>query len=168
MGIRYYAYAFDNDQTDHALADPAAFISSDPLADAWGFERHAVVTTPRWEQAVPEKDMLYLDKLWQELQLLTSPAPEGTPTRPAYRMFEGTVTMSEQGWWPWYRALAPVEMAPIADDLAVLEDELVTISPGSMGLSEQILQDTRHFLRRARTFTEGLVVHGRGMVYTIG
>ena len=33
MGIRYYAYAFDNDQTDRALANPRAFISQDPLAD---------------------------------------------------------------------------------------------------------------------------------------
>lgn len=36
MGIRYYAYAFENDQTERVVADPRRFISDDPLADAWG------------------------------------------------------------------------------------------------------------------------------------
>jgi hypothetical protein len=44
MGIRYYAYAFEKDQTDQALANPRAFIASDPLADACGFEPHATAT----------------------------------------------------------------------------------------------------------------------------
>ena len=39
MGIRYYAYAFDADQTEAALADPHHFLSDDPLADAWGLDR---------------------------------------------------------------------------------------------------------------------------------
>jgi hypothetical protein len=168
MGIRYYAYAFHSDQTDDALANPEAFISSDPLADAWGFEPHATFASPTFEQAVPERDMLYLDKLWQELQLLTCPQRDDEPARPAYRMFQGDVTMSGLAWEPRYGVLVPAEMAQIAKDLSLLDDELETIGLGRVGLSGQMLDDTRHFLRRACSFTEGLVVDGRGMVYMIG
>lgn len=168
MGIRYYAYAFDSDQTEHALADPEAFLGSDPLADAWGFEPHASFARPTFEQAVPKHDMLYLDKLWHDLQRVTSPPRDGTPPRPAYRMFEGQVTLTELGWWAWTRALTPAEMAPIARDLAALEGELHADPPCLAGLVSPRPQDLLDFVRRARTFVDGLVEDGRGMVYMIG
>lgn len=62
MGIRYYAYAFDADRTAEALASPRLFLSSDPLADAWGLERGARCGAATFRQAVPDRDMLYLDK----------------------------------------------------------------------------------------------------------
>jgi hypothetical protein len=58
LGIRYCACAFDADQTDQAQADPRAFISSDPLADAWGFEPHANPAVATSQQRVPERDLL--------------------------------------------------------------------------------------------------------------
>jgi hypothetical protein len=42
MGIRYYAYAFDADMTTRALADPASFISDDPLAEDLVELQHAL------------------------------------------------------------------------------------------------------------------------------
>ena len=56
----------------------------------WGLEPHAIVSVTMFEQAIPKRDMLYLDKAWRELQELTRPPHGSHPTRPAYRMFEGT------------------------------------------------------------------------------
>lgn len=161
MGIRYYAYAFEGHQTEQALADPRAFIGADPLADAWGFEPGARVATVSFEQAVPERDLLYLDKAWRELQLLTRPdSPSGRP-RPAYRMFEGQVQMCGDGWIPWVRALSPAELIDVADDVADLADEL---HADSFADRDYVLD----FLQRARRFVTDLAAEGRGMAYLIG
>lgn len=168
MGIRYYAYAFDKDQTDQAMENPRAFISSDPLADAWGFEPHARVATATLEQAVPERDMLYLDKAWRNLQLITGPRSAAGSARPSYRMFEGDVTMCEGGWVPAYGALAPAEVADVARDLAAVEDELAAVSLRRVGATQDDVAYALHFLDRARVFAEGLAADGRGMAYMIG
>jgi len=52
MGIRYYAYAFDGKLTEQVLADPLSFLSDDPLADAWGSEHGATISTPTFGQTV--------------------------------------------------------------------------------------------------------------------
>ena len=159
MGIRYYAYAFEKDQTQQALADPRSFIGSHPLADAWGFEPHARVATPTFKQAVPERDLLYLDKAWRSLQLVTG------PTRAAFRMFEGSVTPTGLGWHPWIRALTPEDVAEVAEDLRARVDEVATVGlPAVIEDEDYVL----HFLLRARTYVEGLASEGRGMVYMIG
>lgn len=161
MGIRYYAYAFEKDETHQALADPRAFIGEDPLADAWGFEPHAQVATVTFKQAVPERDLLYLDKAWRPLQVLTG------RTRAAFRMFEGDVTMSGLGWYPWIRALTPEEVLEVAEDLRALEDE----TPGEglcAGISDEDIDYALPFLSRARRFVEALASEERGMVYMIG
>lgn len=168
MGIRYYAYAFDKDQTDQALANPRAFIGDDPLADAWGFEPHAAVATVTFEQAVPMRDLLYLDKAWPDLQSLTGPTASGGLTRPAFRMFEGEVTMCDAGWHLWVRALTPDEVVDVADDLAALDDEIALVGPLSGGAGHEDADYALHFLRRARAFVEGLAAEGRGMAYLIG
>ncbi|WP_208544560.1 hypothetical protein [Rathayibacter sp. VKM Ac-2759] len=88
MGIRYYAYAFNADRTEAALADPRSIISDDPLADAWGMPHGVSTAVATFVQSVPERDMVYLDKAWAPLQALTAGrAPGGSP-RPAHRMFE--------------------------------------------------------------------------------
>lgn len=158
MGIRYYAYAFEGSETSRALADPRAFIASDPLADAWGFEPHARVSTPSFVQSVSKRDMLYLDKAWPRLQALTGPERDGGIARASYRMFEGDVTMLGDGWLGWYRALAPVEMIDIAQDLR---------DPALASAAEHDLY-AMHYLQEARTFAEALVADGRGMAYMIG
>ena len=168
MGIRYYAYAFDENQADRALADPRAFIGEDPLADAWGFTPNASVAGATFEQAVPESDLLYLDKAWRELQLLTgTPGGRGTP-RPAYRMFEGHVTEVENGWHAWVRGLAPAEVVDIAGDLAVLRDEEAVARLRALGMTDGDVSYALTFLRRARKFVERLAADGRGMAYMIG
>ncbi|NLA65268.1 MAG: hypothetical protein GX862_04965 [Leucobacter sp.] len=98
MGIRYYAYAFDSKLSDQARADPRSLISSDPLADAWGMEPHQTISYATFEQAVPERDMLYLDKAWRCLQILTGPLESGgRDSRPAFAMFEGEPTVHFRG-----------------------------------------------------------------------
>ena len=165
MGIRYYAYAFDNHQTQAALTDPHTFISSDPLADAWGFEPHARVARPSFEQSVPERDMLYLDKAWRPLQALTN---SSEVRRPAYCMFEGDVAMREGGWtWdPWIRVLTPSQVRHIELDLRGR-----TGDTARRQLEERVSDDdvdyAMHYLDRARRFVEDLAWNGRGMVYTI-
>lgn len=170
MGIRYYAYAFDADATEHALANPDRFLPGDPLADAWGLEPYARVSITTFEQAVPERDMLYLDKTWPYLQDVTGPSlPQA---RPAYRMFEGAVTMYDEGWDPWIRALAPREVVDIARDLeAITDDDVVAIVSASARFRREpdwVVEYVMTFLKRARSFVVALARDGRGMVYMIG
>lgn len=75
MGIRYYAYAFDPDLTEWALADPRSFLSADPLADAWGLEPGAAVSIATFRQTLPDSEMLYLDNLQAEVDRLRADAP---------------------------------------------------------------------------------------------
>jgi hypothetical protein len=168
MGIRYYAYAFEKDQTESALANPRAFIGSDPLADAWGFEPHARVATVTFEQAVPEEKMLYLDKAWRELQALTRPGSAAVPARPAFRMFEGAVTMVGWGWEPWIRVVTPVEVAEIARDLEALADHEAVAFFMKSGMDGDGCEYPVSYLRAAQTFVSGLAARGCGMVYLIG
>ncbi len=163
MGIRYYAYAFDAEMADAALADPDRFTSDDPLADAWGMPHGAQIATTNFEQSVPKTEMLYLDKAWSYLQALTRPVDAGRDARPSFRMFEGQVTPHDLGWFAWYRGLAPQEIPAIAADLVLLQDELV-----------DALDDDRdgkyvqEFLGRAVTLTSQIAATNRGFVYMIG
>lgn len=170
MGIRYYAYAFDADQTRAALADPRAFISSDPLADAWGMEPHVQYGLATFEQRTPKRDLLYLDKAWSSLQALTRPASPSARPRPAFLMFEGWVTWEPDGygWFPWVRALGPDEMPAIAKDLGRLTAAAASTRLRRRGVPTDDIEYTLHYLGDARAFVEGLVSDGRGMAYLIG
>ena len=170
MGIRYYAYAFDGDRTEQALADPRAFTSSDPLADAWGFEPHARLAVAAFEQSVPERDLLYLDKAWLDVQALTGPAKPSGLARPAYRMFEGQVALSADGcsWTPWVRALDPAEVSIIAQDLGELTADVALDHLRREGATTGDADYVLHYLERARRFVDGLAREGRGMTYLIG
>lgn len=171
MGIRYYAYAFDADVTDQALAAPRVFISRDPLADAWGLPHGFRVGGPIGEQGVSRRDMLYLDKAWSYLQRVAGPTP-GRPARAAYRMFEGHVLYLPEGCWePWIRALAPHEVADIAHDVGQLsEDDVATGLTGRDGerhFSENDVAYVAEYLRDAQEFVTQLAEDNRGFVYTI-
>lgn len=170
MGIRYYAYAFDANQSEQARRDPRSLISSDPLADAWGLEPHAAVSYTMFEQSVPERDMLYLDKAWGGLQVITGPQGRGLLARPAYAMFEGEVTMHCSGWDPWVRALLPEELPAIERDLRDLSDTEVSRILREDPSCTEACDDAYVLphLRRAHEFVAGLVSDGRGMVYMIG
>ncbi|MFF1828740.1 hypothetical protein [Paenarthrobacter sp. NPDC058040] len=170
MGIRYYAYAFDADVTDHVLADPRGFLSADPLADAWGLESVGDFTVATFEQAVPEREMLYLDKVWRQLQAFTAPSKNGAEPRPAFRMFEGQVTMHHDGWEPWVRVLPPSEVAAIAKDLSDLPDEeLGRWLQSSMRFGgDPAIDYAVGYLQKARVFVNDLAAAGRGFVYLIG
>ncbi|WP_159703762.1 DUF1877 family protein [Arthrobacter sp. 18067] len=170
MGIRYYAYAFDGDVTDLVLADPRRFLSSDPLADAWGLESAGGVTIAAFEQSVPECDMLYLDKAWRFLQVCTGPLTPGAEARPAFRMFEGQVTMHHDGWEPWLRVLTPVDVAVVSQDLDRISDADMRLCLGHMPYTDQQsdFRYTSQYLQRARSFAANLRAAGRGMVYLIG
>lgn len=170
MGIRYYAYAFDADSTDRALADPRSVISDDPLADAWGLPHGFTSGTTDFEQSVPARDMLYLDKAWSLLQALTAPKGGDEP-RPAYRMFEGRVTDTETGWVSWVRALTPNEVAAIARDLDSIDDDDAGArfrERARFGDPEADAEYGHQYLRKARAFVAALAADGRGMAYMIG
>jgi len=173
MGIRYYAYAFAPEHTEEALRDPRAFLSADPLADAWGMEPGAAVSVATFQQTSPAEDMLYLDKAWSGLQQLFGPSQAGEPARPGYRMFEGQVAMrGDFGWEPWIRCLAPDEIGAIARDLQSFNDEELEgrIRGDEVGAhdTDREIEYQRQFLDRARAFVEALEREGRGMVYMIG
>ncbi|UFU02300.1 YfbM family protein [Ruania suaedae] len=168
MGIRYYAYAFDDDMTERAFADPLCILSDDPLADAWGLVPGAAESPVTGQPRVPPRDMLYLDKAWPLLQSLT--APDGA-ARPAHRMFEGEVRMHAEGWDPWIRTLSPEEIPAIARDLAGIDESQVSacvdrIAPGLRRAGD--LEYAREYLRRAQRFVTDLAAEHRGMVYQIG
>ncbi|BBH16793.1 hypothetical protein Back2_10800 [Nocardioides baekrokdamisoli] len=165
MGIRYYAYAFDRDQTDEVLANPRNYISSDPFADAWGMEPHAYVGIATMEQTTPERDMAYLDKAWSYLQRLSGPTAEKGP-RPAYRMFEGAVTFTGMGWDPYVHALTPAEVAEIAPDVAAMVSEIESGGLQTVGDPDKLYVE--QYLRRAGEFVSCLASEGRGMAYLIG
>jgi len=172
MGIRYYAYAFDRDQTRKAVADPHTVLSDDPLADAWGLEPHAAVSVTTFEQSVPERDLLYLDKAWRHLQIITGPAVGEVTRRPAFAMFEGEVTMHGMGWEPWVRTLTPDDVVDIARDLALLSDEQARAAlSGFTRFGDDEAGETAYalqYLAAARRFVQRLVEEDRGMVYMIG
>lgn len=172
MGIRYYAYAFDRAQTERALADPRGFIADDPLADAWGFQPGAQLAVTDFEQAVPARDMLYLDKAWSTLQRLTEPGPLDDEPRPAFRMFEGQVTQCDGGWHAWVRALTPDEVVVIARDLAAIDDgqaraRLREIDRFGRDPDGEVDYGMHH-LAKARAFASTLAAEDRGMAYLIG
>lgn len=168
MVIRYYAYAYEAKDLDLVMADAGMVISSDPLADAWGFEPHAYgVITPTFEQSVPESEMLYLDKAWSMLQYATGPA-DGWPARPAYRMFEGRVTETGMGHLPFERVITPAEVVAIAADLAeIRDDEIVDRVSQWHFFRDDDPQFALQYFRKARAFMANLAAGGRGMAYTI-
>jgi hypothetical protein len=171
MGIRYYAYAFDPDLTAWALADPRSFLSADPLADAWGLEPGAAVSTATFRQSLPDTEMLYLDKAWPYLQALTAPS-NGEAPRPAYQLFEGQVRMTDGGWESWIRALHPGLVDVVARDLST-----ITVSEAETRFREvashrpdpeEDVDYACHYLLRAQEFIGSLSATGRGLVYMIG
>lgn len=171
MGIRYYAYAFDAEMTERALADPRSVISDDPLADAWGLPHGFTVGTTNFQQSVPKRDLLYLDKAWSLLQALTAPKAGDEEPRPAYRMFEGRVTDTATGWVSWVRALTPGEVVAIARDLESIDDDDAEArfrEHARWGDPDAEAAYGQQYLRAARAFVAGLVASGRGMAYKIG
>lgn len=171
MGIRYYAYAFDAEMTEQALADPRSMISDDPLADAWGLPHGFTSGTTNFEQSVPARDMLCLDKAWSLLQALTAPEGSDEEPRPAFRMFEGRVTDTHTGWLSWVRALTPEEVAAVARDLESIDDadaEARFRESARWGDPDAEAAYGQQYLRAARAFVAGLAASGRGMAYLIG
>jgi len=173
MGIRYYAYAFDADQTEAALAEPGRFLSGDPLADAWGLEPgRAVSVNVTFTQRPPKREMLYLDKAWTHLQLITSVGAEQSVPRPAFQLFEGQVTMHDLGWDPWIRAVTPEEVTLADQDLATITDQEAEsrVRQWYRGFrdADDEVRYALDFLERARLFVHGLAEDGRGMAYMIG
>ena len=163
MGIRYYAYAFDADLTERALADPRSVIGETALAGAWGMPHGAAIDAADLPRPVPEEDMLCLDRAWSALQALTAPRSPGQPPRPAHRMLEGRVSLRGMCWDPWVRAVPPGEVAEIADDLLALRSEV------EEGLAEHPEgAQLGQYLDRAVDFASRIARSGRGFAYLIG
>ncbi|MHA7272175.1 hypothetical protein ACX80Z_01960 [Arthrobacter sp. TMT4-20] len=173
MGIRYYAYAFDSEQTERALSDPLTVIGSDPLADVLGLEEGFTQGSTDFRRSVPERDLLYLDKAWSCLQRLTAPPVAGDRARPAYRMFEGHVTYLDNGftWRPWLRAIPPDEVELVARDVEMIGDHDIEAGLEGVHSSQRLESEVAYateFLHRARNFVQAVASEGRGFAYMIG
>lgn len=172
MGVRYYAYAFDSDQTEEAMADPISMISEDPLADAWGMEPGFTIGV-LGERTVSKRNMLYLDKAWPYLQRLTG-APEGGVNDPriSHLMFAGEAAGNSRHWMAQTGIVVPSQVALVARDLEAIEEEEVARSvmqrcgPGdrNKGEVEYVLQ----YFRESREFAAGVAEDGRGFAFMIG
>lgn len=178
MGIRYYAYAFEAEDTERAIQDPRAMMARDPLSDAWGIVSGRRGDVATLKQHTPERNMLYLDKAWGALQSLTSPSVPGRPRREAFHIFEGDVTLLGDGamhgasWDPWVRAVTPEKTATVADDLlritaAQAMVQLLRWFEGRQKPEIEAQYVVGH-LKRAQQFMTGLREEQRGMVYMIG
>lgn len=161
MGIRYYAYPVAASDIDAALANPEAFVGSDPLSDAWGLEE---IEPNAYKMGVYERPrMLYLDKCWNLLKRLTR--PDFKP-RPAHKLVEGNVTSAGLGWYPYFGTLTPDDVALVADDLdAIAEGDLEAFCAT---LPEEDVDYLKEYFAEARTFTRALTEQGEGLAYTIG
>lgn len=157
MGIRYYAYPLAPEFVDRATEDPWAFMSDDPLADAWGPKESA-------------PDMLYLDKCWRYLQRLTTPGV--ACPRIAYDLFEGDVTHTSRGWIPWIKVLTPDAVSEVSRDLSLLDgddvDALLTRDDFYTTRLEEDRSYIKEHLRSAQAFTARMQARGWGLVYLIG
>ncbi|TPW75804.1 DUF1877 family protein [Schumannella soli] len=149
------------------FAEPRRYLSSDPLADAWGTEPHVSMGTATFEQRSSERDLLYLDKAWGGLQRLTSAGVEGGTARPSHRLFAGQVTMRGYGWESWVSVIAPDEVPAIQEDLVDL-DEAVRLEHAVMPEQSEDDRYVAEYLHRARLFMDHLEEDGRGLVYLIG
>lgn len=162
MGIRYYAYAFDADLPAKP-ADPVIAMYDEALADAWGLSRDTRAAIALLQKLPPQSDMVDLDKAWRELQRLTVRGGEDGGPRAAYRMFEGRVYETGQGYLPWYRIVSPDEVPKIAEDLGELQ-----ASVGPDRISDRDPDYILFHLRQAAEFTAAVAAAGRGFVYHIG
>lgn len=161
MGIRYYAYPVAASEVEAALANPEAFVGSDPLSDAWGLEpigpnEYAMGVNPR-------PRMLYLDKCWRLMQRLTR---QDFEPRPAHKLVEGDVTPTHMGWYPHFAALTPAEVALVAHDL----DDIAhgRLDEFCAELDEDDVDYLKSHFAEARSFTRALATSGEGLAYTIG
>ena len=160
MGIRYYAYPLLADEVERARNDPRAYLSDDPLADAWGM----VDRRPK---------LLYLDKCWSPLQRVFHPDPDRHP-RPSFTLVEGNVTHTGYGWIPYIKVLSPDVVSDIARDIVLTDANDVRTA---LGLDMPELQPpsliaefdyVMEYLAAAREFVADLDAEGCGLIYLIG
>lgn len=78
-------------------------------------------------------------------------------------MFEGSVTMHDEGWEPWVRALAPQRFRRCRG--GGFEVAVAGLDYVDRDLDVEYAADC---LRRERAFGVNLAKEGRGMVYLIG
>lgn len=149
MGIRYYAYPIDRDLVELASRDPRAFLSDDPLMDAWG--------PP--EERPP---MLYLDKCWSRLQMLFGDGSERP--RASAALVHGQVTHTGYGWIPHIQVLDPADVAEFARDIVCVDEEEVRALTDDETERDYVLR----YLADAKGFVTRLAARGDGLVYLIG
>ena len=96
----------------------------------------------------------------------------GEAPRPAHRLLEGQVKMTDGGWEPWVRALHPDQVDVVARDLATItvgEVETRFRELASHGRDpEEDMNYACHYFRRAQEFIGSLAAAGRGLAYIIG
>lgn len=174
MGMRYYAWAYEEDQAGIALEEPRKLMSDWPLADAWGLVPNngsSLITGPR----KPKSEMLYLDKTWHIMQSLTwRDWFSEKPARPCARMFEGYPTSDDgfESWESFVRGIMPDEVPAIADDLESMTDgfvkQRIRADAHDSGSAESDIDYVLPYLHSAQEFVREVADTGRGFVYSIG
>lgn len=171
MGIRYFGLAFDAALSDIARDDPGQILRHDPWDGPAGIgcPPHCEHDPEDWRDTC--RGELHLERAWIDLQRLTRPA-DGEVARPAYRMFEGNVSLDAGlGAIPWVRVILPNEVPAIRDDLRLLISGFTTAL--QTGCEDDLPPATDCFdydlslLDQAELFTTCLVADRRGMVYEI-
>ena len=173
MGIRYYAYPLPDSQVRFARLEPEAFMSRDPLADAWGLiEVDSETGQPIDPEPRPQPEMLYLDKCWRELQWLFG--DEDGPFRRSFDLVRGEVTMTPCGWIPYFGVLDADEVTAVAQNLAeVTAADVDHLLEGHAELcrGDDVDGERRYileFLGRAQQFLASMTKRGSGLIYMIG
>ncbi|MDN4638698.1 hypothetical protein QCD70_00425 [Agreia sp. PsM10] len=172
MGIRYYACPLPDSQVMFARLEPEAFMSRDPLADAWGLiEVDYETGQPIDSEPRPQPEVLYLDKCWRELQLLFG--DEDGPFRTSFDLVRGAVTMTPRGWIPYFGVLDADEVTAVAQNIDqvtaadvdhLLEEHPELCRDDDDGERKYILD----LLGDAQQFVASMMKRGWGLIYMIG
>lgn len=185
MGIRYYANAFAANMADRVIEDPTVAFPQGSCTDRWGARQPMGVVGPRhasWHPNPsvslsglgPQQPLLYLDKAWRPLQLLTGPNPMiASPGRPAFEMFRGMPSVGPTGsCTPFWRAINPRLVAAISVDLDELRGVQLERQIGrrfpNLHVGDMVYEYLVVNLDRVRTYVQEAADRGAGIAYMIG
>lgn len=154
MGIRYYAWAIDDDDIEWMAVYPCGCECRDPRPDR--------------REMLAELGTLDLDKSWRDFQFLFD-ATGREAGRPAGRLVlsdPGLLTMLP--YEPTRRLVSAAHVAEAAADLAtVTRHEVRAISRNGYG-GDGHFSYVAHHLEQAQRYTERLAEQGLGLRYYIG
>ncbi|CAN5586568.1 hypothetical protein BH10ACT7_BH10ACT7_15260 [soil metagenome] len=157
MGVRYIAVAVNEQDYERVKTGPCPSCGSMPEA------------RERENYGPSSPETLDLDKSWSCLQHFF----QASGFRHAFRLVEGDVVHTSDGWIPHQGAIAPSAMKDIVADLdaakrVALREHFRRDGAWRDDRAEQDFIYTGHFLERAREWVHEVEQCGFGIVYYIG